>query len=77
MSNRHPGIADPRRECDTHLAPFLRVMADWQGRFRPFSPEWQQLSRVTAELHELAFVLNDRPREGPFAAWHPDAQNDA
>ena len=66
MSDRHPGIPDPLRECREHVTPFLRTVSDWQARYRPFSPEWLQLSKVTSELQELAFVLRDRPRPGPF-----------
>jgi len=76
MSNRHPGIQDPARECREQLAPFQALMASWQRRFRPFSLEWLQISHVQAELSELVYVLNDHPRAPPFGEA-PRAQNDA
>lgn len=66
MSNRYPGIADPQRQCREQLAPFLAAMAEWQGRCRPFSLEWMQLSRVRMEVGELESVLTDQPRGAPF-----------
>jgi hypothetical protein len=65
-SNEYPGLIDPPRECGEQLDPFCGLMSQWQGRYRPFSPEWSQISRLVAEARVLRSLLCDRPRPAPF-----------